>query len=165
MRKKLLLFCLFWAVLIGFTTISCKKMTQDYIQTLLTDGQWQLASVQVFHYTGSLEDSVVTLDTLCNMIQTFKFNTDKTCTYNNFDCITQTATGHWALSQNELLLNTDLKTTDTVASENSVPFKSAQISNLGQYSFIINTGDLETFYSPTQKRKIIVYGFIRVKTQ
>jgi len=165
MRKKLLLFCLFWAVLIGFTTISCKKTTQDYIKTLLTDSQWQLASVQVSYNTGSLQDSLVNLDTLCNLIQTFKFNTDNTCTYTNFDCITQTATGHWALSQNELLLSTDLKTTDTVASDNSVPFRSAQIINLGQYSFIINTGDLETYYSPTQKRKITTYGFIRVKSQ
>jgi len=165
MRNKLILFCSIWAVLIAFTTTSCKKTTQDYIPTLLTTGQWQLASVMVFHYTGALRDTVDTLNTTCNLIQTFKFNTDKTCTYTNFDCITQSATGHWALSQNELLLNTDLKTTDTVASENSVPFKSAQISNLGQYSFIIQTGDLATYYSPTQKRKITVYGFIRVKTQ
>ena len=165
MRNKLILFCSIGALLIAFTTISCKKTTQDYIPTLLTNGQWQLASVLVQHYTGAQQDSVDTLNTTCNLIQTFKFNTDKTCTYTNFDCITQTGTGHWALSQNELLLNTDLKTTDTVASENSVPFKSAQISNLGQYSFIISTGDLATYYSPTQKRRITVYGFIRVKTQ
>ncbi len=165
MRKKILLFCLSLAVLIGFTTISCKKTTQNYIQTLLTDEQWELGSVMVLHFVGSSQLPTDTLNTTCNLIQTFKFNTDNTCTYTNFDCIPQTATGHWALSQNELILSTDLKTTDTVASDNSIPFRSAQISNLGQYSFIINTGDLETYYSPTQVRTIYQYGFIRVKTQ
>jgi hypothetical protein len=165
MRNKLILFCSIWAIFIASATISCKKTTQDYIPTLLTNGQWQLASVLVYHYTGATQDSVDTLNATCNLVQTFKFNTDKTCTYTNFDCVTQTASGHWALSQNELLLNTDLKTTDTVASENSVPFKSAQIINLGQYSLIIKTGYLATYYSPTQKRKITQYGFIRVKTQ
>jgi hypothetical protein len=164
MRKKLLLSCLFLAALIGFSTISCKKNNQDYIQTLLTDGQWELGSVIVYHYIGS-QYTTDTLNTTCNLVQKFQFNTDKTCTYTNFDCISQTATGHWALSQNELLLSTDLKTTDTVATDNSVPFRSAQIINLGQYSFIIQTGDLETYYSPTQVRTIYNYGFIRVKSQ
>jgi hypothetical protein len=122
MRNKLILFCSIWAVLIAFTT-SCKKTTQDYIQTLLTDGQWQLASVQVFHFTGATQDSIDTLNTTCNLIQTFKFNTDKTCTYTNFDCTTQSSPGHWALTQNELFLNTDIKTADTTASDNSVPFQ------------------------------------------
>jgi hypothetical protein len=165
MRKKLILFFAIGAAFIAFISSSCKKSSSDYIPTLLTNEHWQLASVLVEHYTGATRDSVDTLNTACNLIQTFKFNTDKTCTYTNFDCVTQTATGHWALTQNELFLNTDLKTTDTVASENSVPFKNAQIINLGQYSLVLKTGDLATFYSPTQKRTITQYGFIRVKTQ
>ena len=153
------------AMLIGFGITSCKKSSQDYIQTLLTDQQWQLASVQVFHFVGSSQLPTDTLNTTCNLVQTFKFNTDKTCTYTNFDCITQTASGHWALAQNELFLATDIKTTDTTTTDNGVPFKNAQIINLGQYSMILKTGDLETFYSPTQVRTITQYGFIRVKTQ
>ncbi|MFI5160393.1 MAG: hypothetical protein ACHQHN_03910 [Sphingobacteriales bacterium] len=164
MRKKLILAFSVFALLICFIASSCKKSSQDYIPTLLTNGQWQLASVIVLHYIGS-QYTTDTLNTACNLVQTFKFNTDKTCTYTNFDCNKQTASGHWSLSKDELFLATDIKMTDTVASDNSLPFKNAQIINLGQYSFIIKTGDLETFYSPTSVRTVYQYGFIRVKTQ
>jgi hypothetical protein len=46
-----------------------------------------------------------------------------------------------------------------------MPFSTARIDNLGQYSLVMETGDLETYYLPNQKRVIARYGFVRVKTQ
>jgi hypothetical protein len=165
MRKKLLLFCLFGTILIGFATNSCKKESQDYLETLLTDKQWQLASVMVFNYVGNTQNPTDTLNTTCGLNQIFKFNTDNTCTYTNFDCVQQTTSGHWSFSSNELYLMSDLKLKDTTAAGSSIPFQNAQILNLGQYSLILQTGYLNTYYSPTQVRTITQYGFIRVNTQ
>lgn len=135
------------------------------MNTLLADGQWQLASVQVFNYTGAIENSVDTLNTACPNTQTFTFNTNGTCTYTNFDCIQQSAIGHWSLSQDKLYLMSDVKLQDTVASDNSLPFHNARIINLGQYSLILQTGYLNTYYPPNQTRVIYEFGFVRVKKQ
>lgn len=166
MKTKLLLCVLAGAVLIGIAVNSCKK-SSNYLPTLLTNKQWQLASVQVYHYTGALQDSVVTLDTTCSRTQIFRFNSNNTCTYTNFDCIPDSANGHWSFSTDHLYLNTDMicKDTSSASGGNSVPFKSARIINLGQYSLVLQTGNLDTYYSPTQKRIIYQWGFVRVKTE
>jgi hypothetical protein len=164
MKKKFLLLCLLGFVVIGLVCNSCKKTSQDYIQTLLTGNQWQLASVQVFHFVGATQLATDTLNKNCNLTQVFKFNTDKTCTYTNFDCITQSVTGHWSLSSNELFLYADMTCQDTTAVKSSKPFQTVKIVNLGQYSLVLQTGDLETYYTPTQVRTVTQYGFIRQKT-
>jgi hypothetical protein len=164
MKKKFLLLCLLGIVMIGLLVNSCKKTSQDYIQTLFTGNQWQLASVQVIHYVGATQLTTDTLNTKCNLTQVFKFNTDKTCTYTNFDCITQSVSGHWSLSSNELFLYADMTCQDTTAAKSSKPFQTAKIVNLGQYSLVLQTGDLETYYTTTQVRTITQYGFIRQKT-
>ncbi len=162
MKTKLLLFVLAGAVLIGIAVNSCKK-SSDYLPTLLTNKQWQLASLQVYHYTGASQDSVVALDTTCSLTQIFQFNNNGTCTYSNFSCLSDSSSGHWSFSKDHLYLNTDMICqTDT---GKIVPFKSARINNLGQYSLVLQTGDLATYYSPTQKRVIYVWGFVRVKTE
>lgn len=51
-----------------------------------------------------------------------------------------------------------LTTTDTV--KNDEPFKNTKIVNLGQYSLVLQTGDINTYYSPTTKRRIVQYGFV-----
>jgi hypothetical protein len=94
----------------------------------------------------------------------FKFNADKTCSYTNFSCLTQSATGHWSLSSDKLFLYSDIKL-DTAAAQAGQPFQTARIVNLGQYSLVLQTGSLETYYLPTQERHITQYGFVRVKSQ
>jgi hypothetical protein len=74
-------------------------------------------------------------------------------------------TGRWAFIGNNLYLSCDMTCKDTTAAGSSKPFQNARIQNLGQYSLVLQTGDLQTYYSPTQPRRIVQYGFIRVKTQ
>lgn len=161
LKFPLLFICFF--VLIGLTTHSCKKNKQDYIETLLPGGQWELASIQVTHYTGAAIDTTDTLNTLCDSTQVFTFNSDNTCTYTNFDCLPQTSTGHWSLSNDKLFLSSDMVCKDTTAAKSSKPFQTAKIVNLGQYSLVLQTGDLEQFYPPDMVRVVTQYGFVRKK--
>ena len=151
------------AIIIGFTTNSCKKSNQDYLQTLLTDAHWQLASLTV---TQTRNDTTLLNDTinpLCSLTQSLTFNGNGTCTYTNFDCISQTVTGHWSLTSNKLYLVSDLKFQDTTAIVDPTPFTNAQILNLGQYSLVLKTGDLGIFHPPNTVLTVFTYGFVRVK--
>jgi len=169
MKLKIRLLLLFAVVSISLLVNSCKKSNQDYIATLIAQNQWQLSSAQVTTYIGSTQTSQLTLDTACLLTQIFKFNTDNTCTYTNFDCLTQATKGTWTLSQDKLFLNVNMTCKDTIAradtTTHSKPFQTARIVNLGQYSLVLLTGDLETNYSPTQKRVQYQWGFVRVKSQ
>ena len=179
--------------LAGITAIalivnSCKKDSQNNIETLLTTNQWQLASVQVTHYLGSVQQGLTdTIGADCTLTEIFKFNADKTCTYSNFDCVPQNVSGHWALTSGQLVLTSDITVKESITTRDSTatgsevdtlttppagvttvtvkPFATAQIYNLGQYSLVLKTGDLQSFYLPTQKRTITQYGFVRVKAQ
>jgi hypothetical protein len=143
---------------------SCKKQNQVTIQTLFTGGSWQLASVLATHYVGNTMVSVDTLNTKCNLTQLFTFNSNNTCTYTNFDCIQQsTASAQWSLSTDEVTLFANVVCKDTTAVGSSTPFANAQITNLGNYSLVLLTGDIATNYSLTAKRRIVQYGFVRVK--
>ncbi|MGZ3777097.1 MAG: hypothetical protein ACXVIY_05135 [Mucilaginibacter sp.] len=163
MRNKLLLFCLFALLIVGVTTNSCKKGNQNYLKTLLTDKHWQLASLTV---TQTRNDTTLLNDTinpLCNLVQSLTFNSGGTCTYTNFDCISQTVNGHWLLTANNLYLVSDLKFQDTTAIVNPTPFTNAQILNLGQYSLVLKTGDLGIYHPPNTVLTVFTYGFVRVK--
>ncbi|MGZ3823050.1 MAG: hypothetical protein ACXVB6_20825, partial [Mucilaginibacter sp.] len=83
----------------------------------------------------------------------------------NFDCLPQSVKGHWTLSPNKLFLYCDMVCQDTTAAKSSKPFQTAKIVNLGQYSLVLQTGDLETYYTPSQVRTVTQYGFIRQKNQ
>lgn len=156
--------------LIGFIAInllsnSCKKDTQGTVQALLARGTWQLASVLVYNYVGSNNTSTDTLNTNCANNQTFTFNADNTCTYLNFSCIKQTTTGNWQLSQDRLTLQSTMMCHDTVRTTVdtiTTPFRNARIVNLGQYSLILETGDINGGFLPTDKRHIKRYGFVRL---
>jgi hypothetical protein len=159
-RLLLLLPCLIIAMVVN----SCKKTSLNPIQALFTGGTWQLASVMAFNYVGSQEVSIDTLNTTCLSTQNFTFNTNNTCTYTNFDCITQTpSAGQWSLTPNELFLQANIVCKDTTAAGSSMPFSYAKIQNLGQYSLVLWTGDIQPNYSLTQPRRIVQYGFIRQK--
>ena len=170
MKFKIRLLFLFVVAAVGLLVNSCKKNNQDYIETLIVGNQWQLSSATVTTYTGATQTSQVTLDTACTLTQMFKFNADNTCTYTNFDCLTQTTKGSWARSQDKLFLNVNMLAKDTITraadtTTHSKPFQTARIVNLGQYSLILQTGNLETYYSSTQIRVIYQWGFVRVKSQ
>ena len=171
MRKKLLSFGLIFGALIVFTTsFSCKKNNQNYLNTLLTNGHWQFASLVVTQYHGDTTISSDTIFANCSLAQNFTFNPNGTCTYTDFSCVEQTSTGHWAFSKDYLNLMSDMACKDTLATDttvngNYVPFKNAKIVNLGQYSMVLKTGDLQQFYAPGQARTINTFGFVRVKSQ
>jgi uncharacterized membrane protein YciS (DUF1049 family) len=169
MKLKIRLLLLFVIVAVGLTVNSCQKTKQDYIASLIAQNQWQLSSAQVTTYIGGTAISQLTLDTACLVTQIFKFNTDNTCSYTNFDCLAQATKGTWALSQDKLFLSVNMTCKDTIArtdtTTHSKPFETAQIINLGQYSLVLKTGDLQTNYSPTQKRVQYQWGFVRVKSQ
>lgn len=163
MKKKHIL--LLSSILIICLVInSCKKDSQTPIQSLFTGATWQLASVLVNHYTGNTLISTDTLNTKCGLVQLFTFNKDNTCVYSNFDCITQTsASAKWSLTANQLYLSANVVCKDTSAAGTSMPFVNAQIQNLGHYSLVLQTGDVQPNYSLTKPRRIVVYGFINQK--
>lgn len=152
-------------LLIALLINSCKKTTISPIQQLFTGGTWELASLQTEYWTGNTQDSTVTDSSTCLTSQFFTFNTNYTCTYTNFDCITQTsAAAPWSLTSNQLYLQTGVVCKDTTKAGSSTPFSYALIENLGIYSMVLYTGDIQPNYSLTAKRKIYIYGFIRQKS-
>jgi len=167
MKKNILYFFLPLLVLMSMVSNSCKKESQtQLVESLLTHGQWQLATVIVYNYIGSSTLPQDTLNTQCSFKQIFQFNSNHTCTYTNYACKSQTTTGGWSLSNGDLFLNSNMKCLDTVRGSGGLkdttdmPFRNAQIYNLGQYSLVIQTGDIGTYYTPTTKRVIVQFGFV-----
>ena len=167
MKKQKKIFFLTILLVTGLLINSCKKSNQSTVQLLLTRSPWQLASVLVYNYLGSSQVGTTdTLNTKCDSTQIFTFNSNNTCTYTNFECIPQKkSTGNWTLSTDQLTLISNLQCTDTLKGGNidplpSKPFQNAKIINVGQYSLVLQTGDVNTFYSPTTKRRIMQYGFV-----
>ncbi|MEO8884481.1 MAG: DUF5004 domain-containing protein [Mucilaginibacter sp.] len=163
MKNKTSLLFVLGLVLVGLLVNSCKKDNQGTIETLLTAGKWQLASVVATVYLGDATLSTTTLNTTCDTTQIFSFNTDNSCTYSNFDCIPQTSSGRWSLSADKLTLSADMTCRDTTAVGTSKPFVAARIINLGQYSMVLDTGNIQT-YDVTKPRTIVRYGFVHQKT-
>ncbi len=161
MKNKIPLLFVSGLLLLNLLSNSCKKDKQTSIQALFANGTWQLASINETVFVGDTVKFADTLNTKCDTTQLFTFNADNTCTYTNFDCRHQpTASGHWSLSSDQLYLNSDIVCKDTTAAGSSKPFATAQIYNIGQYSLVLLTGDLQNYTSST-KRKVTRYGFIR----
>jgi hypothetical protein len=153
-------------LLSAFIINSCKKSTQNPLESLFTGDSWQLASITAYYYTGNTLDSTQTLSPSCGsgLIQYFTFYSNNTCTYSNFDCIAQNPTAaQWSLSANQLFLSANVVCKDTSATGSSMPFSYASIQNLGHFSLVLQTGDIQPNYSLTKPRKIVQYGFIREK--
>jgi len=163
MKNKTLLLFLPGLMLVGMLVNSCKKDNTGSIETLFTSGKWQLASVVATVYLGDAVTSTTTLNTTCDSTQIFIFNTDKTCTYSNFDCLPQQSSGNWSLSSDKLTLYADMSARDTTALGTSKPFNGARIINLGQYSMVLDAGDVQDV-SVTKPRRVVRYGFVRQKT-
>ncbi|MFI5157945.1 MAG: hypothetical protein ACHQF4_03720 [Sphingobacteriales bacterium] len=171
MKNKKIFFSLTAAALVvaGLVINSCKKDNQNSVQVLLTRGKWQLASVMVFNRLGSSTISTDTLNVNCDSTQIFTFNTNNTCSYSNFECIPQKTNGNWTLSSDQLTLTSDILCKDTLIggkadSVKRKPFQNTKIVNLGQYSMVLQTGDVNTFITSTTKSRVIQYGFVHQTT-
>ncbi|WP_454803851.1 lipocalin family protein [Mucilaginibacter phyllosphaerae] len=162
MKNKNFYFFLSVLLIVAFFTNSCKKEKQNYIPTLFATGTWQLSSILESKYLG---DSRLSLDTLqCDTTQFFTFNKDDmTCTYTNFDCVDQEAKGTWQLSDTRLFLFADMTVKDGSQVGTSKPFLNARIINVGEYSLVLEAGDIQTYYTATDRRTIRRYGFVRIK--
>ena len=171
MKYKYLLIFLVGLLVTSAFINSCKKDNVGTIKSLFTGNTWQLASVMRFNFVGDTLKTTDTLNTTCDTTQLFTFNADNTCTYTNFNCKPQpTAKGKWSLSTDQLFLMSDITCQDTITHtqpnvHTSQPFIQAKIINLGQYSMILQTGNLDVYYPPNEKRVYTVYGFVRVKAQ
>ena len=169
MKNKIPLLFIISLIAINLLSGSCKKGNNSNIPHLLTNGSWQLATIQVTNYIGDASISIDTLNDNCTRTQYLTFHTDNTCTYNNFSCFDQTTSGHWTLTDNNVYFTSDMTAKDTTNSggkapnNNYQPFTNTQIVTLGTYSMVLQTGDVEPNYSPTKKRRIMRYGFIRQK--
>ncbi|UOE50411.1 DUF5004 domain-containing protein [Mucilaginibacter sp. SMC90] len=163
MKRTALLFFLF-VVSIALIVNSCKKDNLSHIPGLLA-GNWQLASITVTNYVGDAQVSLDTLNQTCEDIQLFTFNADNSCSYTNFQCNPDTVKGRWSLTDNKLFLISDIVCKDTTKASGgtSKPFENTKIVTLGNYSMVLETGDVEPNYSATKKRRIMRYGFIRQK--
>jgi hypothetical protein len=165
-NKKVLFFLITILTITGFAINSCKKDNSGNVQVFLTHGTWQLASVMVYNYLGSSQVGTTdTLNTTCDSTQIFNFSTNNTCTYTNFECIPQKTSGSWTLTSNQLTLQSNMMCADTLKGGISdpkkiQPFINTQIVNCGQYSLVLQTGDINVFVTSTTKRRIVQYGFV-----
>jgi hypothetical protein len=148
-------------LLISFTIPSCKKEKLTSIPTLLTTGTWQLGSIQEYHYLGSQQTKLDTID--INSTQIFKFNKDMTCSYTNFDDKEGTVTGKWSLDKTSLYLFADITFPEVTSAGTKQPFINSHMTSLGEFSLVMETGDIQTYYNATDKRTIRRYGFVRIK--
>ena len=169
-------------MLTGLLVSSCKKENNgSYINTLLTNSLWRLASVRTELFHGDTSKLRDTLNTDCSRLQTFTFDGGGTCTYVNFDCIEQNATGRWQLRTavnttlnnnnntnntnlaDSVFLNADMTCKDKSAKGSSKPFFGVRITNLGENSLVIEHTKLDTVYRTpviVQRRLVTRYGFI-----
>ncbi|MES2268232.1 MAG: hypothetical protein V4520_15835 [Bacteroidota bacterium] len=161
MNKKKTYSLLAGMLLLGFMLNSCKKEKTESLQSLFTNGKWQLGSVIEYKYLGGQETDRDTLD--CDLAQTFKFNDDMTCSYTNLDCKENTVSGRWSLSDTRLFLNADITYPTVTSAGTKQPFINSRINNLGDFSMVLETGDLQTYYTSTDRRTIRRWGFIRIK--
>ncbi|OCX50640.1 hypothetical protein BEL04_22990 [Mucilaginibacter sp. PPCGB 2223] len=141
---------------------SCKKDNGDTLAYFLTNGKWTLASVTVLHYVGDTQGKTDTLNATCAADQVYIFNADGTCSYSNYHCITQNSSGTWNVDQDNLTLSCNMSAQDT-SKGNKVTvkaFQAALIDNLGQYSLVLKTGDIQAYYKATTVRTITRYGFV-----
>jgi hypothetical protein len=163
MKNKILFLFLPLLIITSVGVNSCKKESKlTSIQTLFTNGTWQLASEVAFNYLGSNQLKTDTLNTNCDTTQLFTFSSNTTCTYTNYGCVAQSAQSNWSLSSDALFLYTDLSLIQSDSTKGK-PFSVCKIINLGSYSMVLQTGDISVFPGPTTKRRIYQYGFVRQK--
>jgi hypothetical protein len=160
MQKQLGYILTFISGLVILMNTSCQK-DKTSIDYFLTNGTWQLANLQEYTYIGSTLQKTDTINKKCQLLQLITFNTNQSVNYSgNFQCNTQTAAGKWSLFQKDTIrLQSDLLLKDSL-NQNIQPFKDSRVLNLGQYSLVIETGDISPVYTSRQVRKILRYSFV-----
>jgi hypothetical protein len=148
-------------LLISLFVVSCKKETQNSISTLFTSGVWQLGSIREYKYLGDLQTSADTIR--IDSTQLFTFNKDMTCTYRNFDNRAGIVKGNWELSDTRLYLKANITYPQVTTAGTTQPFINAHIINIGDFSLVLETGDIQTYYTAADSRTIRRYGFVRIK--
>jgi hypothetical protein len=161
MNNKKIYFLLTGLLIASLFFNSCKKEKQTSIPTLFTTGVWQLGSIEETKYLGSTQLSDTTLVT--DSTQILAFNADMTCSYQNFDDKAGTVSGTWSLSDTQLFLFANITYPEATSTGTKQPFINCHIINLGEYSLVMEAGDIQTYYSPTDNRTIRKYGFVRIK--
>lgn len=157
-KYNYILLCL---VISSLLTSACKKDKNTAVDSFLTNGAWQLANLQQFTYLGSVLQKTDTINKKCVINQTITFNTDKSSTYSgNFQCNNQSAKGNWNLIKKDTIrLQSDLSLKDST-NQLTQPFRDSRVVNLGQYSLVMETGDIGAIFSSRQVRKILRYSFV-----
>ena len=161
MKNKNIYFFIAGLFVISLLANSCKKEKLTSIPSLLTTGKWQLGSIQEYHYLGSQQTSLDTIK--IDSTQIFKFNQDMTCSYTNFDNKAGTLTGRWSLDNTSLYLFADITFPEVTSAGTKQPFINSHMTSLGEFSLVMETGDIQTYYNATDKRTIRRYGFVRIK--
>lgn len=161
MNNRKIYFLLTGLLTLSFFFNSCKKEKQTSIPTLFANGEWELGSIIRYKYLGDAQQSVDTIQ--IKTTQLLSFNKDMTCTYTNFDDVEGNVSGNWSLSDTQLYLFANI-TYPTVTSDGTKqPFINCKILNLGDFSLVFQTGDIQTYYTATDVRIIRQYGFVKVK--
>jgi hypothetical protein len=147
---------------------ACKKADDVGIQALLTSGKWRLASwrVEILHNDTSKSNNL--LYTTCRFNQDFTFNSDGTCSYENFACSEQQSRSTWNLNSDNIsavYLRSNLQAKDDSVSATVTPFVDAQVVNLGQNSLVLQTVAADTLRrlpNIVVRRVVTRYGFVRL---
>ena len=166
MKNKIPLLFVLSLVVINVLCNSCKKDANSNIAHLLTSGTWQLATIQATNYIGDSQiGNADTLNINCDSVELMTFSANNTCTYTNYSCLAQKTTGSFVLTPNRTYFASDMVCKDTVNGETVMvkPFENTQIYTLGVYSLVLQTGDVQPNYSPTKRRRVVRYGFIKQK--
>jgi len=148
----------------GILVNACKKDDSGTtLNTFLTNnGPWQLASLRVLNYRGDTLRTD-TLNTQCSLDQSFTFDASGLCTYRNYSCLANTATGRWRFSDDRLTLLSDIICKDTTRAGQSTPFQNVQIINLGRNSLVLQSNDTlnkAERFPKVIRRRVVQFGFI-----
>ncbi len=144
---------------------SCNKGDEtSSVDIFLTSGLWRLASVRVQTLHGDTTIRRDTLNTTCRFNQTFTFDRNGQCTYEYFSCIDQVTKGNWQLIRTDsVILRSGMVSKDTSKLGTTMPFRKAQVVNLGQNSLVLEvvlTDTLRRLPVVVLRRRITRYGFI-----
>jgi hypothetical protein len=161
MNNKKIYFLLAGLLIAGLFLNSCKKEKQTSIPSLFTYGVWQLGSIQEAKYLGSTRLSLDTIQ--ADSTQIFAFNSDMTCSYTNFDDKASVVNGTWSLSDTKLFMSSTITFPEVTSAGTKQPFINCHLLNVGEYSLVMEAGDIQTYYNATDRRTIRTYGFVRIK--
>ncbi|RYE29999.1 MAG: hypothetical protein EOP42_13120 [Sphingobacteriaceae bacterium] len=139
-----------------FTFSACKKNDRASLTDFLTQKPWKLALKQRLAYLNNALVKTDTLESNCQLSQTLTFNNNGNYTYQNYACANRNVSAGWSFTPDYLYLNLN-----SIISINSDKAQNvARIINLGQYSLVFDTGDINLTRKATDSVIVFRYGFI-----